>query len=378
MIERSLKATITRWLFRKKVLIIYGARQVGKTTLAKEILKENGQADAYFNCEIPSARQVLESKEPNLLKREFGNYRLVVLDEAQFVPDIGLILKIIADHLPEVQVIATGSSSFELAQRSSEALTGRALTFTLFPFSYEELGQLYRPSERRAQLDILLRFGSYPEIIQAGVKDAQLLLDDLSSRYLYKDIFTFENLRKPEVIHQLLQLLAFQIGSEVSYHELANTLKVNERTVARYIDLLEKAFVIFRLSPLSRNLRKEVSKKKKIYFYDIGIRNSIIQQYQPTKLRPDRGALWENFLITERMKHLQSHLKAPNRYFWRTHDQQEIDYLEEAGGQLRGFEFKWQVKKKKTPPSFSDAYPNAEVQWIDSSNFESFLLEYSK
>ncbi len=375
MIKRNIKSIIDKWLFRNKILIIYGARQVGKTTLVKQILSENASPNAYYNCEVPSIRQVLETKEPSLLKREFGAHKLIVLDEAQFVPDISQILKIISDHLPEIQVIATGSSSFELAQKTSEPLTGRALTFTLFPFSYEELGQLFRPSERRAQLDHWLRYGMYPEIVQASTADAQILLDDLSSRYLYKDIFIFENLRKADVIHQLLQLLAFQIGNEVSYHELAKNLKVNEATLIRYIDLLEKAFVIFRLPAFSRNLRKEVSKKKKIYFYDIGIRNSIIRQYQATQFRPDRGALWENFLLVERMKFLQARLQFPNQYFWRTHDQQEIDYLEEANGQLVGYEFKWQSKKKKIPTAFAKNYPDAQMNWIDQENFEDFILE---
>lgn len=233
---------------------------------------------------------------------------------------------------------------------------------------------MYRPSDRRAQLETWLRFGTYPEIVQADTEDAKVLLNDLTSRYLYKDIFTFENIRKADVIHKLLQLLAFQLGSEVSYHEIGNTLKVSERTVMRYIDLLEKAFVIFLLPPFSRNLRKEISKKKKIYFYDVGVRNSIIQQFQPIEFRPDRGALWENFLIVERMKYLENRQLRPNRYFWRTHDQQEIDYLEEAEGQLKAYELKWRSKSQKAPAAFVKTYPEAEVEWVDTENFESFLL----
>jgi len=376
MIQRQLQAVVNRWLFRGKVIILYGARQVGKTTLAKVLLREHGgDANAYYNCEIPSVRQVLEQQEPELLRREFGSHRLIVLDEAQYIPNIGQILKVIADHLPEVQIIATGSSSFELAQRTGEPLTGRALTFTLYPFSYEELGQLHRPSERSGLLENWLRFGTYPEIVQASQEDTKFLLDDLTARYLYKDIFVFENIRKADIVHQLLQLLAFQIGNEVSIHELALKLKVNERTVSRYIDLLEKAFVIFRLPAFSRNLRKEVSKKKKIYFYDLGVRNSIIQQYQPLKGRVDRGALWENFLVAERTKYLHARLRFPKQYFWRTHDQQELDYLEEADGQLHGYEFKWNPKKAKAPAAFAKAYPRAEVQLLHQQNFEPFLLD---
>jgi len=376
MIQRQLQAVVNRWLFRGKVIILYGARQVGKTTLAKVLLREHGgDANAYYNCEIPSVRQVLEQQEPELLRREFGTHRLIVLDEAQYIPNIGQILKVIADHLPEVQIIATGYSSFELAQRTGEPLTGRALTFTLYPFSYEELGQLHRPSERLGLLENWLRFGTYPEIIQASQEDTKFLLDDLTARYLYKDIFVFENIRKADIVHQLLQLLAFQIGNEVSIHELALKLKVNESTVSRYIDLLEKAFVIFRLPAFSRNLRKEVSKKKKIYFYDLGVRNSIIQQYQPLKGRVDRGALWENFLVAERTKYLHARLRFPKQYFWRTHDQQELDYLEEADGQLHGYEFKWNPKKAKAPVAFAKAYPKAEVQVLHQQNFEPFLLD---
>ena len=375
MIERQLQTVINRWLFRKKVIIIYGARQVGKTTLAKTLLRQHGSdQNAYYNCEIPSVRRVLEQQEPGLLRREFGQHRLIVLDEAQYIPNIGQILKIIADHLPEVQIVATGSSSFELAQRTGESLTGRALTFTLYPLSYEELDQLYRSSERAGLLENWLRFGTYPEVVQASSEDTKFLLDDLTARYLYKDIFIFENIRKADVVHQLLQLLAFQIGSEVSIHELALKLKVNERTVSRYIGLLEKAFVIFRLPAFSRNLRKEVSKKKKIYFFDLGVRNSIIQQYQPLKDRADRGALWENFLVAERMKYLHARLQFPKQYFWRTHDQQELDYLEEADGQLHGYEFKWNPKKAKAPAAFAKAYPEAVVQVLHQQNFEDFLL----
>lgn len=376
MIQRQLQAVVDRWLFRGKIIILYGARQVGKTTLAKTLLREHGgDLNAYYNCEIPSVRQVLEQQEPELLRREFGKHRLIVLDEAQYIPNIGQILKVIADHLPEVQIVATGSSSFELAQRTGEPLTGRALTFTLYPFSYEELGQLHRPSERSGLLESWLRFGTYPEVVQASQEDTRFLLDDLTSRYLYKDIFVFENIRKADIVHQLLQLLAFQIGSEVSIHELALKLKVNERTVSRYIDLLEKAFVIFRLPALSRNLRKEVSKKKKIYFYDLGVRNSIIQQYQSLKGRADRGALWENFLVVERMKYLHARLRFPKQYFWRTHDHQELDYVEEADGKLQGYEFKWNSKKAKMPLAFAKAYPKAEIQVLHQQNFESFLLD---
>jgi len=375
-VRRNIKSLINRWLFRSKVILLYGPRQVGKTTLSRDLLKEHATTKAYYNCEINSVKSLLSTKEPTLYRKEFGNYKMVVFDEAQHVPEIGLILKIIIDHLPDLQIVATGSSSFELAEKTSEPLTGRALTFYLFPFSYNELGQLYKPSERNAQLHHYLCYGLYPEIVMSPKEDARFLLDELSSRYLYKDIFMFENIRKSDVVHKLLQLLAFQIGQEVSYHELSNTLKVNQRTVERYIDLLEKAFVIFTLTAFSRNLRKEISKKRKIYFYDVGIRNSIIQQYHSIDMRMDneKGALWENFIIVERLKFLQSNMLQPKLYFWRTHDQQEIDFIEEMDGRLVGYEFKWQSKKKrKKPQIFLDTYPNSEIHFVDTDNFESFI-----
>lgn len=374
MIDRSLYPIINNWLFRDKIIILYGARQVGKTTLARKILSEYSNLDAYYNCEIPSIKQLLQTKEPEALKREFGSHKVIVLDEAQFIPDIGDILKIIADHLPDIQIIATGSSSFELAQKTGEPLVGRALTFTLYPLSYAEMGSVLSPLDRRVSLDHYLTFGMYPEIVQQSTSDARFLLDDLTSRFLYKDIFMFEDIRKPELIDKLLQALAFQIGSEVSFHELSKILKVNTRTVERYIYLLEQAFVIFRLGPFSRNLRKEISKKQKIFFYDVGIRNSIIQQYQSFENRQDKGVLWENYVIVERIKYNGYQLQSPNKYFWRTHDGQEIDYLEEQNGMLNGFEIKWKARKNKAPAAFENTYPNATFKMIDQANFEEFVI----
>jgi len=376
MIKRSLQVQIENWLFRKKVIVIYGARQVGKTTLVNSILAKHPEKSAYFNCEIQSVKNALEEQEPLTLKRYIGDKQLVVFDEAQYIRHIGRVLKILIDTYPDLQIIATGSSSFELANRTSEPLTGRSINFTLYPLSYKELEGIYSPLERRGQLDFHLRYGLYPEIANASEEDARMLLDDLSSKYLYKDILAFENLKHSNLLHKLLQLLALQIGGEVSYHELANALRIDSRTVERYIDLLEKAFVIFRLPPFSRNLRKEISKRHKVYFYDIGIRNSIVQQYQPMELRTDKGAVWENFLIVERLKLLQAKQIRPNRYFWRTHDQQEIDYLEESGGKIRGFEIKWKKPgRHKVPKTFTKAYPEGEVSFIDQSNFEDFILE---
>lgn len=370
---RQVRGPMESWLYRGKVLILYGARQVGKTTLSKSFLTPLGDQGLYLNCEIQSIQSALSVREPAILKRFIGDKRLVVMDEAQHVPGIGEILKLLIDTFPDMQIIATGSSIFQLAHRSSEALTGRALTFELYPFSYGELRQVYAPHECRAQLDYWLRFGLYPDIVFASETDARTLLDNLSSRYLYQDILEFENIKRAEVLVQLLRLLALQIGQLVSYHELANTLKISSQTVERYIDLLEKAFVIFRLTPFSRNLRSEIGKKNKIYFYDLGIRNSLIQQYQSLALRSDKGALWENFLIVERLKYLQQTGRRPNRYFWRTHHDAEIDYIEEQDGQLAAYEFKWQDKAVRLPQAFEKAYPGSPFSVIHQDNFETFI-----
>ena len=373
VIQRSIQSSVERWLFRNKVIIIYGARQVGKTTLVKTLLKAYGDKGAYFNCEVQTVRAALSIEEPILLKKYIGDKKIVVFDEAQQIRNIGRILKLIHDHYPEIQVIATGSSSFDLANQTNEALTGRAIQFTLYPLSYTELEALYPPLERKAQLEKFLIYGMYPEIIQANEGDAKILLDELSNRYLYKDVLEFENLKRSDIVFKLLQLLALQIGNEVKLNELANALQTHRRTIERYIDLLEKAFVIFRLRSFSRNLRKEISKAYKVYFYDVGVRNSIVQQYQGLDIRLDKGNLWENFLISERLKTLQHQQIRPNRYFWRTHDKQEIDYLEEYGGRLAGYEFKWKASNPKLPQVFLDSYANSSIQVIDRENFEDFL-----
>jgi uncharacterized protein len=372
-ITRSLKKQLEQWMFRGKILVIYGARQVGKTTLVRELASPYGEEARYLNCEINSVQEALTIREPVALKRFLGTKKLVILDEAQHIEGIGEILKLLADTFPEMQIIATGSSSFELARRSAEPLTGRALTFDLFPLSWSELGQRFHPAERRAQLDFCLRFGMYPEIASSSEQDARLLLDSLSSSYLYKDVLEFENIKRADVLVKLLQLLALQIGQMVSYHELANALKISSATVERYIDLLEKSFVIFRLPPFSRNLRSEIGRKNKIFFYDVGIRNSIIQQYQPVDLRADKGALWENFLMVERLKWLQVNGLRPNRYFWRTQQQVEIDYLEERDGHLDAYEFKWQYKPVAPPSAFTKAYPGSSFHLLHEGNFEGFI-----
>jgi len=378
MIKRELQTVLEKWLYKGKILILYGARQVGKTTLVKELLKKYKISDGYFDCEIIALKQALETKDPDKLKQFVGNSKLVVLDEAQKVTDIGVTLKLLADHFPEVQIIATGSSSFDLANKVNEPLTGRALEFILVPLSIEELKQIYNPIELKEQVEQRLRFGMYPEIVRQAETAGKTLLDNLASKYLYKDILEFDRVRKSEILLRLLQFLALQIGNEVSFYELATALEVDRNTVIKYIDLLEKTFVITKLRAFSRNLRKEINKKNKIFFYDLGIRNSLIANYNPINIRNDLGGLWENFCVIERLKFLQNNGIAVNRYFWRTHDQKEIDYLEESDGKLKGFEFKWNKESFKPAGEFLKTYPGSTVDLINRNNFMEKLFKMQK
>lgn len=374
-INRDITPIIERWLFKNKIIIIYGARQVGKTTLVKKLLEKYGDSGNYFNCDIIHIRNSFNQQDPVTLKRIVGDARLIVLDEAQRIEDIGMVLKILHDTYPNIQIIATGSSSFDLSNKTKEPLTGRSLEFILHPFSLRELLQIYSPIELINQIEQLVIYGLYPEIVMAPQADARRLLDNLTDKYLYKDIFEFEALKKSSVIVKLLQLIAFQISNEVSLHELATSLGINRKTVERYLDLLEKTFVIFRLKSFSRNLRKELLKKEKIYFYDVGIRNSIIAQLNPLPLRNDKGALWENFCISERLKLREYSEKYGHVYFWRTHDQKEIDFIEESEGVFTGYEFKWEATKYKPPKDFINTYKNSSVNLITKNNFWEFLVD---
>lgn len=373
IITRDLQPLIEKRLFQKKVIILYGARQVGKTTLAQTILKKHQSSDGYLNCEIIGVAQALAKQDPHELRKVIGNSRIVVLDEAQRVTNIGLALKLLIDTYPNIQIIATGSSSFDLANTVNEPLTGRSLEFIVYPFSLSELSQVYKSYELDSQLERCLRFGLYPEVVGKSEPDAHVFLDDLTGKYLYKDILSFEGLKRSDLVVKLLQLLAFQVGQEVSLHELAVNLSCNRNTVAHYLDILEKAFVIFSLRSLSRNLRKELMKKHKYYFYDVGIRNSIISQYNLVSQRNDVGSLWENFCLVERQKYLQRMEISSNQYFWRTHDQQEIDYVEERDGRLFGYEFKWGDKRLRKPKAFLEAYPNSDVELVNQRNYHGFI-----
>ena len=372
-LPRLIQPQIEKRLFKNKVIIVYGARQVGKTTLVKRIFNKYNGKKLYLNCELLSVQRGLSVPEAEKLKSYLGENKLIILDEAQKITNIGLILKILIDTYPEMQIIATGSSSFDLANKINEPLTGRTWTFTLYPFSVSEIKQQNSRFEIEAKLENILRFGFYPEVFFLSEDDARSRLDEISSNYLYKDILSFEGIKKSSILVNLLQLLALQLGNEISYSEIARQLGVSRLTVQKYLDLLEQSFVIFALRSFSRNLRKEISKSLKIYFYDLGIRNSLIQNFNQLEIRNDLGALWENFCVIERRKRNNNNNIFANYYFWRTYDQKEIDYIEERDGKLFAFEFKWSKGKKKIPQEFLNAYDNSVFEIISKENYWEFV-----
>ncbi|TAE30672.1 MAG: ATP-binding protein [Cytophagales bacterium] len=376
MISRLLMGSIqTRLASSDKIIVLFGPRQVGKTTLVRLLLQELPYRSLSINADELVYQTVLSSRNLAQIRLLVEGYDLLFIDEAQRVPDIGINLKILHDALPDLKIIATGSSSFELANRTKEPLTGRTWTYELFPISMSELRQQQNAFELRQRLDEFLRFGTYPDTLnQRNETDKRLYLRELSSAYLYKDILEMTSIRHADKLRKLLQLLAFQVGSEVSLNELGNTLGMSKDTVNTYIDLLEKAFVIFRLSGFSRNLRKEVSKMDKIYFHDLGIRNVLIDNFQPLSLRNDVGALWENFLVVERRKRNAYAQQPANVYFWRTYTGAELDYVEERDGQLAGFEFKFARSNVKQPASWAATYPGSSYAVINNDNFWEFVV----
>ena len=377
MIPRSLEAELSQRLHQSnKVLILYGARQVGKTTLARKLIANTPLKVLEINADQRPYSEVLASRDLSRLQGLVSGYELLFVDEAQRISNIGINLKILHDTLPDLRIIATGSSPFDLANQIKEPLTGRTWTYRLYPISIKEWQTHTGKNdfEMGLQLDEWLRFGSYPEVLSfENYADKQAYLEELSSSYLYKDILALANLRYPEKLRQLLKLLAFQIGNLVSIQELAQSLSLNRDTILHYLDLLEKAFVIFRLGGFSRNLRKEVVKMDKIYFQDLGIRNALIGNFNSLTIRNDKGALWENFLITERRKQVEYDRKFGASYFWRTYTGAELDYVEERDGQLFGYEFKWKRSKARPPESWENTYPQAQYQLVNQDNFIPFL-----
>jgi predicted AAA+ superfamily ATPase len=375
-IQRFLLAQIRAALLPGKVLVLYGPRQVGKTTLANDLLATLSLRSRFVNADELIYREALSSQNRERLGEILGDAELLVIDEAQRVPNIGINLKILVDGFPKAIILATGSASFELANKISEPLTGRTLTFHLYPVSYPEIRETLGAIEARSQLQRWLVWGGYPAILTTeDPVHREKLLGELVGAYLYRDILELEGVRHSEKLVDLLRLLAFQVGQEVSLTELAASLSLNRQTVERYLDLLEKVFVIFKVGGFSRNLRKEVTKNPRYYFYDNGVRNSLIQNFNPLHLRNDVGQLWENYLTIERRKANQAASRSVNSYFWRTYDQKEIDCVEEHGGRLYGYEFKWGEKeiRRKTRKEFLEAYPGSILQAVDRENFESFL-----
>ena len=371
MYHRQILPHLEKWLFQNKVLVLYGARQVGKTTISKYLTEKH--AGLYLNCERNEVKNVFLSRNPEKILSYVGEKKFIVLDEAQKIASIGEILKLLIDTYPERQFLATGSSSFNLANQTTEPLTGRKITFVLYPLSLTELNQ--NKFVLQNQLENFLLYGMYPDIVKTKSVDVKKVkLDELAGDYLYKDVLEFENLKRSDLLHKLLQALALQLGNEVSYHELAVLLQTSTETIQRYIQLLEQSFVIYRLSSLSRNLRKELAKKVKIFFYDLGVRNSILQNFTPIDLRNDIGALWENFCINERKKLMQRQMQKANTYFWRTYNQKEIDYIEEKDNFMKAFECKWNSKKiVKVPKDFADNYPQSSFNVINQENYFKFL-----
>ncbi len=373
MVKRHLEAEIRKYLFKKKAIIIYGARQVGKTTLVEQVIKDQPVKTLFLNGDEADVRELLAGLNPARLKPLLGDHKIVVIDEAQRIPETGLALKIMHDNFKDIQFIATGSSAFELANKIKEPMTGRKFEFFLHPFSFGEMVSHHGFLTENRLLEHRMIFGCYPDIALNPGKEIKLL-KSLASSYLYKDLLNLEQIQKPVLLEKILKAIALQVGSEVSMNELAGLLQHDRGTIEKYIDLLEKAYIIFSLHGLNRNVRNEIKKGRKIYFYDNGIRNAILGNFLPPSSRGDTGALWENFLISERRKLQDNKDINYNTYFWRTTQQQEIDYIEERQGILYAYEFKWNPKKStRLSKTFANGYPASKFQVISPENLSEFL-----
>ncbi|MRG48757.1 AAA family ATPase [Chitinophaga sp. SYP-B3965] len=373
MIKRTFQTSIQKRLFKGKAVLLFGPRQAGKSTLVETLLEAQDEEWLYMNGDDADVREILTNTSAAKLRAIIGNKKIVFIDEAQRVPNIGLTLKLITDQIKEVQVIATGSSAFELSSQVNEPLTGRKYEFMLYPLSFSEMVQHHGLLEEKRLIEHRMVYGYYPEIVTKQGEEEELL-KLLASSYLYKDLLMLEQIKKPLLLEKLLKALALQVGSEISYQEIAQTIGSDQKTVDKYIDLLEKTFVVFRLPALNRNVRNEIKKGKKIYFYDCGIRNAIINNFKPINTRTDVGALWENFLISERVKYLRYHGIDADQYFWRTTQQQEIDLVEDYDEKLKAYEFKWsKTEKVRFPQTFTTNYPDATTQIISPDNVEDFI-----
>ena len=371
-IKRDLGAQLQSLSSLKKIMVVLGPRQVGKTTLLNQ-LTANVPNVLSFDCDNMDDRLALENKTKTELAALMGRATTIIIDEAQRVRNIGMTLKMLGDLHLDAQIFVTGSSSLQLADDVNEPATGRLLEFNLFPLSLSELAAHTSWREENRLLEYRMIYGSYPEIVNHS-EHARMLLQNIVNSYLYKDLLEYKGIKKPDVLRKLVMALALQIGNEVSYNELANLLGIDKETVENYIDLLEKCFVVFRLDSFSRNARNEIKKGKKIYFYDNGVRNAVINNFSPLEMRNDVGALWENLLMVERRKRHAYSGKFVQQYFWRTLKQQEIDLIEERDGQISAFEYKWKAGKvARLPLAFSEAYPEATFQTITPENYQSFV-----
>lgn len=371
MYNRDITSKIKSKLGKGKAIIIIGPRQVGKTTLIRTLLANKDYL--FINGDDTSDREMLKSANTSQLKSIVGNHKFVFIDEAQRIENIGLSMKIIVDQFTDVQLLASGSSAIYISNELNEPLTGRKWEYILLPISWNEFEDKHGYLESEKQLEIRLLYGFYPDILN-NIGSEKVLLKQLLDSYLYRDILSFSNIKKPEVLENLLKALALQVGSEVNYSELSRLIGVDKNTVSKYIDILSKNYVVFKLSSFSRNLRNEIKHNNKIYFYDNGVRNMIIGNFNPLGLRNDKGALWENFLISERVKLILYNEMYSNYYFWRTKQQQEVDFVEENSGKIIGYEFKWKASAKvKIPKTFIDAY-KAESHIIDKTNFREFVM----
>ena len=374
MVERHIQSNIQSLLGGGKAIVIMGARQVGKSTLLRQMLGER-QDVIWMNGDDLDIQELFSSITSTRIRAILGSKRLLVIDEAQRISDIGLRLKLITDQVPDVQVIATGSSSFELASKVNESLTGRKREFRMYPLTFGEMVQHTQFLDEVRMIPHRMVYGYYPEVV-CNPGDERAILKELSDSYLYKDILSLDSINKPDKLVRLLKALALQIGSQVSYNEIGTLIGLDSKTVERYVDILEKSFIVFRLGTFSRNLRNELKASRKIYFWDLGIRNAIIGNLAHIENRTDAGELWENFVIAERMKRNAYKCSFAQSYFWRTRQQHEIDYLEEEDGILYAFEFKWNLRKAnvKCPESFKTAYPEAVYKVITPENIEEFLF----
>lgn len=373
MIDRLLENKIKNKLNKGKAIILTGARQVGKTTLLEKIFSGNDDV-LWFAGESPDVKALFDSPSAERLRLYFGNKKIIIIDEAQLIPEIGLRLKLITDYIKDVQLVATGSSSFNLSNRLNEPLTGRKWEYNLYPLSFGEMVKHHGFLKERRALHHRLVYGYYPDVINHPGEEKNILRL-LTDSYLYKDILMLDNIKKPDKIVKLLQALAYQIGNQVSYNELGQLCGLDNKTTEKYVSLLEQAYIIFRLGSFSRNLRNELKFSRKIYFYDNGVRNTLISDFTIAENRADIGSLWENFLASERLKKNSYAENWVNSWFWRTTEQKEIDYLEEADGKLSAFEFKWNPAKPiRISKSFTKAYPDTKVKVIYPDNIEEFLL----